>query len=310
METKKKPFVGFPRAMLYYRYKTLWETFFQTLDLETAASSPTSRKTLEDGALLAPDESCLSVKIFLGHVQELIGTCEYILIPRIVNFGRKRSMCVRFASLYDLTRNLFRDTDQKFLAYDINVEEGVDEQTAFLTMGKAMGRTVKQVKRAYDTAKKVDQAWWKERVKRQEKRCRETGTKILLAGHSYVLEDPYIGRPIIECLRAMEVVPIRADIVDREHARKHSPDISPTCKWEMSRELLGGIALRREQVSGVILVTAFPCGPDAMVDDILLRRLKGLPVLNLVLDGQSGVAGVETRLESFIDIIRFKEGAL
>ena len=33
-------------------------------------------------------------------------------------------------------------------------------------------------------------------------------------------------------------------------------------------------------------------------------------LLNLVLDGQSGTAGVETRLESFIDIIRFKEGQL
>ena len=37
---------------------------------------------------------------------------------------------------------------------------------------------------------------------------------------------------------------------------------------------------------------------------------KGIPILNLVLDSQSGAAGVETRLESFIDIIRFKEGLL
>ena len=35
-----------------------------------------------------------------------------------------------------------------------------------------------------------------------------------------------------------------------------------------------------------------------------------MPILNLVLDSQSGTAGVETRLESFIDIIRFKEGKL
>jgi predicted nucleotide-binding protein (sugar kinase/HSP70/actin superfamily) len=33
-------------------------------------------------------------------------------------------------------------------------------------------------------------------------------------------------------------------------------------------------------------------------------------MLNLVLDGQNGTAGVETRLESFLDIIRFQKGLL
>jgi predicted nucleotide-binding protein (sugar kinase/HSP70/actin superfamily) len=47
-----------------------------------------------------------------------------------------------------------------------------------------------------------------------------------------------------------------------------------------------------------------------MVSDILLRRVKDKPMLNLVLDGQNGTAGVETRLESFLDIIRFQKGLL
>ena len=47
-----------------------------------------------------------------------------------------------------------------------------------------------------------------------------------------------------------------------------------------------------------------------MVNELIVRRVKGMPILNLVLDSQSGTAGVETRLESFIDIIRFKEGTL
>ena len=71
----------------------------------------------------------------------------------------------------------------------------------------------------------------------------------------------------------------------------------------------------RDDVDGIILLSAFPCGPDAMVNELITRRVnthggKGVPILNLVLDSQSGTAGVETRLESFIDIIRFKEGKL
>ena len=57
-------------------------------------------------------------------------------------------------------------------------------------------------------------------------------------------------------------------------------------------------------------MSAFPCGPDAMVNDLMLRRIRGVPLLNLVMDGQSGTAGVETRLESFLDIIHFKKGEL
>ena len=47
-----------------------------------------------------------------------------------------------------------------------------------------------------------------------------------------------------------------------------------------------------------------------MINELLTRRIKDVPILNLVLDAQSGTAGVETRLESFIDIIRFKEGEM
>ena len=86
--------------------------------------------------------------------------------------------------------------------------------------------------------------------------------------------------------------------------------MSPTCKWEINREILGGIVQHEYDVDGMILLSAFPCGPDAMVNEIITRRVKGVPMLNLVLDSQTGTAGVETRLESFIDIIRLKEGKL
>ena len=105
-------------------------------------------------------------------------------------------------------------------------------------------------------------------------------------------------------------MPVRADLVDRELARRRSVELSPTCKWEMSREILGGIAQYRDRVDGIILLSTFPCGPDAMVNDLLLRKITDKPMLNLVLDGQNGTAGLETRLESFLDIIRFKKGLL
>ena len=119
METTSSLVVGIPRALLYHRYAVLWRVFFKELDVKVIVSGPTSRKVLEDGSGLAVDETCLSAKIVFGHVRELIGRCDYILIPRINTFGHHRDMCVRFQSLYDQARNVFRETEQKFLSYNV-----------------------------------------------------------------------------------------------------------------------------------------------------------------------------------------------
>ena len=58
------------------------------------------------------------------------------------------------------------------------------------------------------------------------------------------------------------------------------------------------------------MLSVFPCGPDSMVNDMIIRKFSGTPILNIVLDDQDGTAGLETRLESFIDILKFKGGSL
>lgn len=302
--------VGLPRAMLYYRYQTLWTAFFRELGLETVDSGPTDREILERGTALAIDEACLSLKIYLGHVAALVGRCQYILVPRVSNFGRHRNMCTRFEALPDLVRNVFRNSGQKFLSYNVDVLAKQEEEDAFLGLGRELGFPAKAAKRAYKLAKKAELAQFKVRVQKQEALSRREGMKVLIAAHSYVAEDPYMGKPVTDYLRKNGVIPLRADLVERAPALKKSLELSPTCKWEISREILGGILERREDVKGIILLSAFPCGPDAMVNELIARRVQGVPLLNLVLDSQSGTAGVETRLESFIDIIRFKEGEL
>ena len=302
--------VGLPRALLYYRYAVLWKAFFQELGVETVTSPPTDRDILERGAALAIDEACLSLKIYLGHVAALAGRCDYILAPRVSNFGRHRSMCTRFESTPDLVRSVFRDAGVKLLSYNVDEEQRQTEEDAFTELGRALGFSAKAAKRAYRQAQKAQHTHHKSRVQKQEQLYKRDGIKVLIAAHSYVIEDPYMGRAVTGYLKKAGVIPLRADLTDHDGALKRSRELSPTCKWEISREILGGIQQHKNDVDGIILLSAFPCGPDAMVNELITRRVKGVPMLNLVLDSQSGTAGVETRLESFIDIIRFKEGKL
>ena len=73
---------------------------------------------------------------------------------------------------------------------------------------------------------------------------------------------------------------------------------------------MGGLQIHRDKIDGIVLLTAFPCGPDSMVNEIVTREFSELPVMNLTLDSQNGTAGMETRLESFVDILKFKKGEL
>ena len=309
-QTDNRITVGIPESMLYFRYETLWKTFFSVLDINCITSGPTTKEILSEGIVLSVDEACLITKIFLGHVNSLIGKCDYILVPRISNFGLKRNMCTKFESLYDLTANIFRDSGQKFISYNIDVIKKIDEEDAFLTMGEELGLPKRAVMHAYKAAKKAEAEHLKAELAAQEAKFKQPGLKILICAHSYVENDAYIGRPVTKYLEKNSVVPVFADIVDRPSAIKISAKVSPTIKWEFSREIMGSIQMNADRIDGIILLSAFPCGPDSMVDDMINRKFRGIPMLNIVLDDQDGTAGLETRLESFIDILRFKGGTL
>lgn len=302
--------VGLPRAMLYYRFEILWKNYFSALGVKYIVSEPTNKEMIREGTSLSIDEACLSTKIFMGHVKSLIGKCDYILIPRISCYGIKRNMCTKFEALYDMTCNIFRNSGQKFISYNIDELKHLTEDKAFADLGEKLGFTRKQSVSAYKTAKKAETDYLKNQVKAQEALFKKPGLKILIAAHSYVELDPYIGKPVVNYLKKMGVTPIYADVVDRRDAIRQSIKVSPTLKWEFSKEIVGSIQMNHDKVDGIILMSAFPCGPDSMVNEMIIRRFAGTPMLNIVLDDQDGTAGLETRLESFIDILKFKGGTL
>ena len=78
----------------------------------------TLEQLIEDGKKLAVDESCLPFKIYLGHVKYLENKCDYILVPRICNYGKKKRVCMRFNGIYDVVHNLFPTI--KIINYNID----------------------------------------------------------------------------------------------------------------------------------------------------------------------------------------------
>ena len=301
--------IGIPRALLYHRYDVLWTTYFQELGFETIVSPVTNKTILEDGDRYAIDENCLSSKLFFGHVSALIGKCDYIFVPRIANYGPDGVLCSRFEALYDIAVNTFRDSGTKFISCDIDVQQKKSELDAYSSLALEFDKTMTEGARAYEAAKEAARIAQQKKIDAQEALLEKDGIKILVIGHSYNLHDTYIGLPIIQGLKKLDAIPFLADSVDLDIARNRYTNICKDVPWMVNRELVGVIDQYRDMVDGIILITAFPCGPDSMMNEMIIRRVKDKPILNLLLDSQDGNAGIETRLESFVDIIRFRKEA-
>lgn len=293
--------IGIPKAYLYYRYHILWENFFSNLGCKVLISSLTTKETIEQGKRLSIDESCLSSKIYLGHVASLQKKCDYILVPRVYNYGKNEQVCVKFNAIYDIIKNLFPDT--KILDYNVEVAKQPFKIITYFNLGLKITKNPFKIITSYLKAKKSDVKYWKEQLQLQTQKLNTSKPKILLVSHPYNVYDNYIGIPIIKKLEQMGIEIIYANLLNHKIAKMYAKNLSPTLYWTYSKELIGAIEYYHYSVDGIIFLTTFPCGPDSLVNELMLRKISNLPVTNILVDEQTSTTGLETRIESFIDII-------
>lgn len=297
--------IGLPRALLYHKYHVLWTAFLEECGLETVVSPPTNRPLLERGVALAVDESCLPMKLLLGHIDALVGRCDAVFVPRQEAYERGEHLCVKFMGAYDIVRNTLPDLP--LVTYDVNADHGVDERRSMIAMARSLGVRRGVARRAYDLAAAAQHAHEVELARLQQSVAgspRGADPRILVVGHSYNLADELVGAPILAYLRTLGVEVVTSDEVDKTLARRVGAEMSPTMKWRYNKELLGSVELYRNLVDGIVFVVTFPCGPDSLMAELCARRITGLPMTTLVLDELAGEAGTRTRLESFVDILR------
>lgn len=294
--------IGLPKALLFYKYGELWVNFFENLGFDIIISPNTNLEILENGKKFTEDEACLSLKIYMGHVHYLLDKCDYILVPRIACLKHNEKMCTNFNALYDLVRNTFK---KRIINYNIDVDKKEDEFYAFTTMGLDLGFRYREVVKAYHQAKKMETISIDRRISKQQvELANSKRIKVLLAGHPYNLHDDLIGKVIQKLLEENQVDIIMSDLYRGKYLDQEANKISKRNYWTYSREILGAITHYQENVDGIILITTFPCGPDSLTNEMILRTVRNKPMIQLIIDEATGEAGLATRIESFVDILK------
>lgn len=292
--------IGIPKALLFYHYGDLWTSFFEELGCDIIVSCNTTREMVEWGTRFSVDEACLAMKIYMGHVYYLLDKCDYILVPRIICLKKKEKLCTNFSALYDLVRNTF---DKKIIHYNIDVAKKEDEFYAFVTMGLELGFKYRDIVKSYRKAKEKQMAIKMRKISKQKAIVASTKKiKILLAGHAYNLRDEFIGKPISKMLEENDVEVIYSDCYDTKYLEKEVKKISPYNYWTYNKEIIASVEHYLDSVDGVILLTVFPCGPDSLSNEMILRKVD-IPIIPIIIDDESGNAGIITRIESFLDIL-------
>jgi len=321
---KKQGTIGIPRGLLYYKYFPLWKTFFEKLDYRVVASEKTNAGTLKEGSRYAIDEICIPLKVYYGHVVNLIGKeIDYLFVPRYISTTFGTYMCPKFLGLPDLIRGTINN-----LPRIIEMEIDLRKKPIFYSMletGRKLNGSFSQIKSAFEESVKTYQRFRiimeagftfqeafdslaKNPAEVLERRPTGNPVKVAVVGHGYNVHDPFVNMGLIKKLEDMKVDAVVLENLPVQIFRQKTK-ISETLKnyWGNEEEILSGVdyLFKNNLVDGVIFLCSFCCGPDSLIDEIITRdaKTRDIPYICVVMDEHSGQVGVITRVEAFVDMI-------
>jgi len=328
---KKYMKIGIPRAMSFYHNYTFFFGFFTALGIEIVLSDKTTKKTLSRGSSLVVSETCMPVKVYVGHVLNLLDKgVDKIFIPSFQSIAPKIYNCSKIRGLPDLVRNVVK---QDFTIIDATLDKSEKKRGLYEFLKESVApfgiTDEKKIKKASKTGWKVynnfkvmtasgmdyNQAMnyalqGKVFIQKEDK---EYPISIALVSHYYNIYDERTSMKIFDKLRKMDVKVYSALQLTDKQMDEGINALGQIAYWANEHEMTGcaGHYLKDNKIDGLITLTAFGCGPDSLMVDRITRKTKQFnkPLLNLTIDEHTGEAGFITRLEAFVDMLYRKKRA-
>lgn len=316
--------VGIPRALLFYEYCKLWISFFENLGAEVIVSEKTNKEIIDRGVKSTVDEACLPVKIFHGHVLNLKNKVDFIFVPRLISINKYEYICPKFCGLPEMVRYSVKGLP-KFIDTNIDFRKSKkDLNKTIIEVGSYITKDVNKIKKAFENALEKHKQY-NSLIKKgllpidilngdgmEQINQINNKEKVVLLGHPYNIYDSYSSMDIIKKLRRHNLSVLTCDTLDIDVINQKAETLDKKMFWSFGRKILGTAlhAMEDNEVCGIIYLSSFGCGLDSVIADIVerkIRRTSNKPFTLLTIDEHTGEAGVDTRIEAFVDMIRWRE---
>ncbi|MCP4104878.1 MAG: hypothetical protein GY749_04985 [Desulfobacteraceae bacterium] len=308
--------VGINRSFLVNTYYPLYSTFFEELGFEPVIPNSVSQEGIDkrEAPFCYPGELTHGFFHTLLHMEK---PPEYIFLPHFKSVpsqnGQTSSQVCPFVQgetfylqttfrekleelkqkgtklltpLFNLTKGL--ETARTPLT-ETAIMMGADSKKADAAFTKALNRQTECMTRMKEIGKRA--------LKELEADPGKTAAVVFARPYNGFVEEAHMGIPHKLASRGVPVIPFDFLPFENEKTKRHM-------YWGMGQLMLKAARFvkKHPQLFG-IYITNFSCGPDSFLIGYFREIMGRKPSLTLELDSHTADAGLETRIEAFLDIV-------
>jgi predicted CoA-substrate-specific enzyme activase len=311
--------VGINRSFMTHTYYPLYSHFFKALGYQPVLPAQPSKEgvTRRNAAFCYPCELAhgfFDALLDKSPAPDLLFLPHFRAVPTLTAQPHSQVCPIAQAEPY-----ILRATFQQKLAVRkaqgmqivsplLDLTAGLDAaETPLVTMATGLGIPVKRARAAFRAALAHQQACLQEiqRIGRKlladlESDPGQIAVVILSRPYNGCASEAHMGIPHKFASRGVRVLPMDC-LAEAPEANGSDED---QIYWGMGQRILKATAIihRHPQLFGVY-VSNFSCGPDSFLMGYVRERMGRKPTLTLELDSHTADAGLDTRIEAFLDII-------
>jgi predicted CoA-substrate-specific enzyme activase len=302
--------IGIIKSLMVNSLYPLYYNFFTKLGLNVVLSDKIDNEGIEKKTA----SFCFPIEISHGYFSNLLSKkLDYIFLPQIKGMfvGKNNSKTVTCPLVqgepYFLKTTFDIFNVKKILTPVLNFSKGYDlVVTEFLNIGRELGFSKKKSLYAYRYAVKKQKQMFEEMKKigknvllELEKDNDKIG--IVLFGRPYnaFSSDTNMGISHKFASRGYLIIPI--DFLPYENEKIFDTNMY----WSMGQIILKSSKfVKNNNQLFATFITNFSCGPDSFLIGYFRNIMGTKPSLTLELDSHTADAGIDTRIEAFLDIIK------
>lgn len=312
----KKPTVALNRSFLVNTYFPLYSNFFNELGFNVVMPDEPTQEGIEqrNAAFCYPVElahgffdSLLKAQqrpdyIFLPHFKA-VPNLEGYLTSQVCPFVQGETFYLQ-STFKEQIQDII-DKGTKLFTPLIDLTHGMqDARKPLVETALSMGISKVDAEKAYKIAIKAQldclsemQEIGRKAVTELEKTPDTVAVTIFSRPYNGFVDEAHMGIPHKIASRGVLVIPFDFLPMDDE-------TIAENMYWGLGQRILGAAKYikKHPQLFGTF-ITNFSCGPDSFLISFFRDIMERKPSLTLELDSHTADAGLETRIEAFLDIV-------